>query len=976
MSRSSRRRLAASLVLLASIAGPGPRAPDASADGAVTVGIDASLDVSATGDRRARVQIAFPAPAYDTVKARNPDPRRFLQDLAPDRADSEMEDMTARYDDARHAVVLEMLERAAARFRGDGTWELEPEPTATLSRIASVSGKPIRAYFTVEGAWTEEVRYKGEYVLTLPPGASDARWNDATKSLTWKLEPAAGEGPPRLVADLRARDRVMSSVYKLYGMGRNLPAFWLAKTVFKNGGKGLARNLKIRYRLQGYGEWSPWEKHAVVAPGQTIVSVHYPVIDASIAKLKTNTPADVLLEYSYEDDAGRRTEDDASKRIVILGVNEFVFGNLAEGRKFGTWQEEYNNAPLLAAWVSRNDGAVKQFAAMANRTAGGVGAGADDASAMRALRACYELLVRNDFTYQHPPALKDRSVSFDPQDVQNVKFPRETMRDRSGTCIDLAILYAAMVHSIGLEPRLALIPGHCFPLVKLPSGRIAGVETTGIGGGSRTGALSFDRVQPIGDQEYAKAQQDGRLYEIDVRALWTSGMANPEMEELPADILERWGISEEGRGGPHPTDATPGPAPGPSGAAESPDKVLGLWGGKIGSKIDGGTLDAFVLGIDRAEKGDGFSAATRADVTLAATATAAERKVVVITRYDGHVKDDGVLFASTERKRTIDGGAAELLVQAFMVVKAVGDHVEARVGNDDEGYTDFTLVRKPDESAAATPSGPLATLVGGWGGEMPHGKIADDLILDEMYVDVGTTLPWKTTVRLEVTVVPKGTSDRVPITLTAEYEGGREDGGAIHFAKSSWHRLVKANGKRDEFDGNALTIKPGPDGKLAGELEGEGGFPFTLLRRTDAPAPPTPPAEPPTPARSSLDDLVGSWGGSLNDAAISKDLSIRDAIVSVTKTASGGWTGSVKFTFVVHTANGDVVVTANGLYPPGRTDGDAIKFPTGKLTRTVASTGATNPMDSNPMELRREPDGRIEVKLVGDGGFTLTLAKR
>jgi hypothetical protein len=224
--------------------------------------------------------------------------------------------------------------------------------------------------------------------------------------------------------------------------------------------------------------------------------------------------------------------------------------------------------------VSRNDGAVKQFASMANRVAGGVGASSDDASALKVLKACYELLQANDFTYQHPPALTDQSVSFDPKRVQNVKFPRETMRDRSGTCIDLAILYAAMANAVGLEAHLALIPGHCFPVIKLPSGRLAGVETTGIQGGRRTGSAAFARVQPYADDEYAKATADGRIYEIDVRALWTRGISNPEMEELPPDILERWGISEEGRPGPRPpgrpTSDRPPPGPTRSGPAGGP----------------------------------------------------------------------------------------------------------------------------------------------------------------------------------------------------------------------------------------------------------------------------------------------------------------------------------------------------------------------------------------------------------------------
>ncbi|MAG56224.1 MAG: hypothetical protein CMJ83_08040 [Planctomycetes bacterium] len=77
-------------------------------------------------------------------------------------------------------------------------------------------------------------------------------------------------------------------------------------------------------------------------------------------------------------------------------------------------------------------------------------------------------MLRNDFTYQHPPALTDNSVSFEPARVQNVKFPRDVIRDRSGTCIDLAILYASMANAIGLEAYLCVVPGPCFPVIKMP----------------------------------------------------------------------------------------------------------------------------------------------------------------------------------------------------------------------------------------------------------------------------------------------------------------------------------------------------------------------------------------------------------------------------------------------------------------------------------------------------------------------------
>jgi hypothetical protein len=414
------------------------------------------------------------------------------------------------------------------------------------------------------------------------------------------------------------------------------------------------------------------------------------VLDASIARVKSNTPANLLLEYSYEDLSGKREQDEESKRVVILGVNEYVFGNLLAGESFGTWQEEFNNAPLLAAWVSRNDGAVKEFAAMANRNAGGKGATQDDASAVAVLRALYDLLRANDFTYQHPPALDDKTVSFDVKRVQNVKFPRETLRDRSGTCIDLAILYAAMANAVGLEPHLALIPGHCFPVVRLPGGNLVGVETTGVAGGVRFGSADFDRVLQVGIDELKKAADDGRLYLIDLRTLWTRGVANPELEELPPDILQRWGIKAGA-----PTAEGPRKEEEPAPAATGLDRVVGLWGGKLTAEIEGGSLDALLVGVDKV--GDG---AYRAGLRIEATVRTPQgpRTVTVVAQFEGAPKGDHVEFSSLFRKRTVSGVQGEQDLDPITLEVSPGDgKITGRVGNAAEGFTDFTLVPKKDD---------------------------------------------------------------------------------------------------------------------------------------------------------------------------------------------------------------------------------------------------------------------------------------
>lgn len=646
----------------------------------------AEVDLSTVGDAKTRIEIHFSEANYAALRKNVTDPRKFLQDMRPGRSASEIApDASASFVDKAHAVVLLMTELGAVRGSGECGWILNIGGGYEMIGTDTVEGRP-RGFFEEKGTWGNGMAFVGRYTYLLPKDAKDSNWDSSAQALTWTLPCDAGSGPARLGMNLKVKDRLMTSVYKIYGLGGAMASQWVAKLVIRNNGTSRVRNLRVRFRLDRYSEWSGWSKYPEVVPGQTVVALYNPVLDAAIARIKSNTPADLHIAWSYEDAAGKKEEDEDTARMVLLGVNEFVFSNLVKGESFGTWAEDFNNAPLLAAWVSRNDSVVKQFAAMANRMAGGVGAATDDASAVKVLEACYDLLRANDFTYQHPPALVDKTVSFDVRQVQNVKFPRDTIRDRSGTCIDLAILFAAMVNALGLEPHLALIPGHCFPVVRLPGGNLVAVEATGVGGGLRFGSAGFQDMFQKGIEELEAATADGRLYLIDVREGWTSGIANPEVDELAADILERWGIKETGRGEPAP-DAAPGGG----------DAVVGVFTGQILEKQADGSTRSYpvAIGIDRAAGAGRFTGAIRVDVEVHNAGNTVT--VILLEEFEAVQKGELVTGRCTKRtvKNTATGASEERTTSNQIVFRSQGGKLVGKFGSDAEGWSTFTLPRKP-----------------------------------------------------------------------------------------------------------------------------------------------------------------------------------------------------------------------------------------------------------------------------------------
>jgi hypothetical protein len=691
------RRLILALLLLLCAAPlaadePAPPAPAPAPDPTLlpkptpgSVSLYAEVDLAPQGDADGRVEIHFEASDFARVKAANPDPRKFLQDVHGARADYETAgEPKAGYDEKAHAVVLLMRELGAARHLGGGQWLLHVEEGGEI-----LAGHPVddrlRAVLSTEGEWANGVKFAGRLIYLLPAGAEDANWDKAAKALTWRLPLPPATGPAALGVSVRVKDRLMTTIYKVYGLRTEFAAQWVAKGVLTNTGGRVLKNVRIRFRLDRYSEWSAWTKVGEMVPGQTVVVPYYPVLDASIARLRSNTPADLRVEWSYVDDQGQKVEDDDSGRIVLLGGGEFVFSNLSAAESFGTWQEAFNNAPLLAAWVSRDDPVVKRMAAMANRLAGGVGATESDANAIRVLAACYDLLRANDFTYQHPATLADKSISFDVRQVQHVKLPRDVIRDRSGTCIDLAILLAAMGNALGLEPYLALLPGHCLPVFRLPGGNLQPIESTGVAGGLRFGSADAMTMFGKGEEQLKAAFADGRIYLVDVRSLWTQGVSNPELDELPAGILETWGIREEGRGGGQP------PAPN-----DPQDPLPGIWSGQVTQTDEEGDALTFPvrIGIDPAGPGK-YTCVIRADITLH-TADGTTQSAVILEQAEGQRQGDAVHFRVTSRK-VIDPAtneSEEMPARNRMVLRVKDGRLEGKHGTDEDGWTSFSFTKE------------------------------------------------------------------------------------------------------------------------------------------------------------------------------------------------------------------------------------------------------------------------------------------
>lgn len=489
---------------------------------------------------------------------------------------------------------------------------------------------------------------------------------------------AAGDG---LVVALKARPRLMAAIYKVYADRERFPDRAVAAAFVQNGGAAAVDDLEVRFRCERYAPWTPWTAVGPVPPGGRAVVPYHPVLDASIAALTESTPVDVRVAWRRTGDAASAGE--ASATATFLGAREFAFNDLSDPQGF---EERFANAPLLAAWVSRDDPVVKQFAALVSRRAGGAAAVQGIEPGLETVRAAYELMLLNDFVYKSSVGVTDTRLSFDVKRVQNLKFPRDVLRDKSGTCIELAIFLAAVGHHLGIETSLALVQGHCFPIFTLREGskvRRVPVEATGIRGGLRGGGMvrvGFEKAVDIAARTEVESREDRRYLEVDVRAEWGRGVAGPELPPLPDDALARWGVTEHGVPGVTLPELGAGPA------KSDPSGFGGTWEGSAKARFGGADWKPCRMTLAVTTLRDG-------KFRLSATFVPDDGSATVQEDATAEDQDGQLVFQGTRRVARSPGGATTDLSPGRGSAKVKDGRLVGKYGADGEGFAAFSLAR-------------------------------------------------------------------------------------------------------------------------------------------------------------------------------------------------------------------------------------------------------------------------------------------
>lgn len=489
-----------------------------------SMSMKASIVVCNTGDADVDFRMQLPEQMYSTVKAQIGNAEYLGRIMNKSVAWSEIQDLKGEFLDDEHTVNATLRNIGYAKPYKQGKWVIDLA-TEGLSLVGIENNV---AEFISTSAEPAFGGIKMSCTIRMPAESSNIHFEESKGRLYYEYEPTNvddGDGEIEFFVD--AKEKIMSSLAKIYGYEK-FGNFWVARSIFKNGTDQVITNLRIRHRVNGMSAWSGWKKARIVYPGQTVIVPFFPVFDIDkIGEFTSTRNAMVEAEYSYEIDGENCTDSDSTK-IQMLGRNEVEWSSY-QLKDVHNFYETFDNCPqIFAAFTHENDPVVQQVAGTVSRMLDGNPPSTDKMTLIY-MKALWIFMEANRISYQLPPG----SV-VEGRMVQNLKFARDVIRIKAGTCADLAVFWASVCKAAGLETTVCCVPGHAFPAIVLPeSKKLVPIEATFIL------RRSFDDALKQGIKTLSGNRQKGTIFEVKISDYRAEGVHCLDLPRVESDYLQR-----------------------------------------------------------------------------------------------------------------------------------------------------------------------------------------------------------------------------------------------------------------------------------------------------------------------------------------------------------------------------------------------------------------------------------------------------
>jgi hypothetical protein len=300
-----------------------------------------------------------------------------------------------------------------------------------------------------------------------------------------------------LIVEVSAMDAVLTSTYLQMA---NLDMTFIDFTLTNPTGDPIT--VTVESEIPGYTEKSI-NTVMIPAHGNITVGQNPPLRPGAVPR--EMTPAALRYRVAYS--SGNLIEEQTvpvkiyARDTMIWGVND---------------GEEWNDmTPFIAAWVTPHADGIDTLVRRAaeyhpERSMSGYQCGTDctdddwEGYTNAQVEAIYTAL-KNDYriTYINSPIAYGKSS----ENPQRVRLPAESLASGSANCIDGAVLYAAALESIGLNPHLIITPDHAFVCYETApdTGRVTCLETT------MTGSAPFSDAIAAGMEAYHEEIASGNF---------------------------------------------------------------------------------------------------------------------------------------------------------------------------------------------------------------------------------------------------------------------------------------------------------------------------------------------------------------------------------------------------------------------------------------------------------------------------------
>lgn len=156
---------------------------------------EGSYVLFSNGDATVSIRLIPSMKIYQTIHQNFSNPYLILRGFASSRADWEVKDKKADWDDSKHAVDFSMKMLGAAKNFGDH-WELEIPKEASFINLDEAKKT---FYFNESAPMGPSAEIRGTSKLVMPADATKLRWDDSRHVVTYKMPDRGGPSSRNMV---------------------------------------------------------------------------------------------------------------------------------------------------------------------------------------------------------------------------------------------------------------------------------------------------------------------------------------------------------------------------------------------------------------------------------------------------------------------------------------------------------------------------------------------------------------------------------------------------------------------------------------------------------------------------------------------------------------------------------------------------------------------------------------------------------